>query len=633
MARISTQRGQSTTAHRFLMGLVVLASVCSQVSADEKSNSAATQERAILMQRYVVSATRVEKSPWRYAALPGFEVLSRASDEKTKWWLDALRRGLWIENAVLPKDWLPQSPVPDTVIIDDTDLEAIPTNQLRSQEVTLQTPGDALTWGGLSEKANIWSDRFDSHDNDTWAINVDLYGVDIEKPACVMGLGRVFHCAPSLPRWLISGMLGTKSGVFRESFMPVLEGEPGALVRSAEGPGTLWESLDETKKLKTLLKRDKKAKTPIPPLGTLFSDAGPTDERTALWESEAGLFVRWGLLGPGHDDPALSRAFLELVNRGRREPITEPVFEECFGFGYAAMEVRLESFLKVALAQPTSVSLEMPYSFPEAEMKPATADQIGRIIGDWLRMQGDSLRNKDPAMSAEFLGSSGRMLERAYREDNGLPPDVNPVHQSEQPESALLKSNPGSVVAMKPFIVAAIRIHDPGLLAVYGMYELDVGIDEKARELLGAAARSGVVRPRAQIALAKLRYAEAIGKPLGSQGKFSAQQIASILEPLNVALETPAPDAYGIFVQTMERDESRPDICEIRTLVEGATLFPRYTSLACQAALVCAQNGFTEQAANIGQTALAFSADKDSRRNLERLHLAHGVALRPITEP
>jgi hypothetical protein len=622
---------QLKVAYLFAMGLGALATIQSAACADEREDpAAAAQDGATMMQRYVVSATRIEKNPWRYASLPGFEVLSRASDEKTNWWLDALRRGLWIENAVLPRDWLPQSSVPDTVIIDDTDLETIPSSQLHSQAIKLHAPEDALTWGRFSGKANIWSDRFDAHDQDTYAINSDVYGVDIKIADCVMGLGRVYHCAPSLPRWLISGMLGRNCGGFRESFMPILEDAPGALIRRAEGPGTLWGSLDETQRLLKLLKKDKKTKIVIPPLSGLFAEVMPPDENPALWESEAGLFVRWGLMGPGQEDPAMSRAFVELVRRARREPVTERVFTECFGYGYAAMEVRLESFLKVVLAQPTSVSLEMPYSFPEAEMKPATADQIGRILGDWLRMQGENLRGKDPEMSAEFLRSSGRMLERAYREDNGLPPDASPMPQRERPANPSQNAVSGSVVVMKPFVVTATHIHDQGLLAVYGMYERDAGNDDKAREFLEAAVKAGVVRPRAYFALATLRYAEAAAKPLGAKGRLSAEQAALILEPLQGALGSPpASDAYGLFVQTLERCESHVGNREIEKLVEGVALFPRYTALAYHSALVCAQSGFIARANAMTDSGLEFATDKSSRHDFERLRSILGTASLP----
>jgi len=47
---------------------------------------------------------------------------------------------------------------------------------------------------------------------------------------------------------------------------------------------------------------------------------------------------------------------------------------------------------------------------------------------------------------------------------------------------------------MKPFVVSASRLHDPELLAVYGLYEHDTGDDGKAREFLEAAAKAGAVR-------------------------------------------------------------------------------------------------------------------------------------------
>ena len=51
----------------------------------DRDPAAAPSDRVVMMQRFVVSAARIEKNPWRHAALPGFEVLSRASDESTQW--------------------------------------------------------------------------------------------------------------------------------------------------------------------------------------------------------------------------------------------------------------------------------------------------------------------------------------------------------------------------------------------------------------------------------------------------------------------------------------------------------------------------------------------------------------------
>ena len=55
-------------------------------------------------------------------------------------------------------------------------------------------------------------------------------------------------------------------------------------------------------------------------------------------------------------------------------------------------------------------------------------------------------------MGGRFLGLAGRMLERAYREDNGLPPDVDVPH-GEHAAPSSQASTLGPAVAMKPFVV------------------------------------------------------------------------------------------------------------------------------------------------------------------------------------
>lgn len=594
--------------------------------ADQAADAAAAEAgRATMMRRYIVSATRVDKNPWRYASVPGFEVLSRTSDEKTSWELDSVRRGLFLENELLPGDWHPQPAVPYTVIIDDTDLETVPTSELHSQPIQFHSPVDALTWGELSDSANFSNDPVGSSDADTFAVNSNVHGVDTDNPACgSVSLDRLLRAAPPLPRWLLSGLMGAECGVFRESFVPIVDtgqiGFPSPDIRRVAGPGTLWVSLDETQRLLKSIKRDRKAKIEIPSVRGLFAEAPPTEDNAILMESEAALFVRWGLLGPDRRDPAISRAFLELARRSRRGPVTEQVFADCFGFGFAAMDEKLAAFLKSVLARPTSVYVDMPASFPAPVLREATADRIGRILGDWLRMEGESLRGSDLDLCEAFMFSAGRMLERAYREDNGLPPDVDPSRGGGQSAGTSPNAAYGSAVVMKPFVVSATHLHDPGLLAVYGLYERDTGNDGKAREFLEAAARAGVVRPKAYLVLAKLRYVEAIGRPLGLDGKISAQQAEGILDPLHSALRClPDPDIYRLIVETWIHCDAKPDVDDLVGIVEGAALFPRNTGLSYRAALLCAKDGYPAQAAELIDKGLVFTTSESNRGYFERL--------------
>jgi hypothetical protein len=302
------------------------------------------------------------------------------------------------------------------------------------------------------------------------------------------------------------------------------------------------------------------------------------------------------------------------------------MFSDCFGFGYVAMEERLANFLGYVIARPTSVPLVSSLRLPRPNMKAATADQIGRIIGDWLRMKGDSFAGNDPELSREFLSASGQMLLRAYEADNGLPPDVNPSSGGDRSAEPSQNSTVGRTVVMKPFVVSASRLHDPELLAVYGLYEHDTGDDGKAREFLEAAAKAGAVRPGACIVLAQMRFSEAADKPVGADDKLSAQQTASILEPLQTALRSsPDPDICSLIINVWRASEGKPADRDVQELVECAALFPRNTDLAYRTAVFCAHNGYNGQAAKLIDKAVIFATDDDNRASLNELRSSLGV--------
>lgn len=588
--------------------------------ADQASDpaSAAAQERAVKMQRFIVSAARVDKNPWRYASLPGFEILTRASPEKTASMLDSLRRGLWLQNDLMTKEWLPQSPVPYTVIIDDTDLATISVSQLHFQTINLQAPADAVAWGKLSGGALIWTDRLPACDSDTLAFNTNVFGVDMNTMAYgSISLDRLGHCAPPIPRWLVAGLVGPTSGIFREGFEPVVRrGLFGAgWIHNAIGPGTLWFSLEETQRLMDQIAQnkahDKATPIVVPPLQNLFREATPPPEDLPIWESEAALLARWGLMGPGSEDPATSRGFLELVRRARTEPISEHVFKECLGFGYDEMEKRLGYFLTAVLGRPTSLELDMPAEYPKPALKTATAGQVGRILGDWLRMQGDSYRRSDPSLSRESFYFAGRVLERALR--SGSWP---PGGRSEVP----VAPPPGDPDSQESVLASADRVSDPELLAVYGLFAHDTGNTGVSREFLEAAMKAKAVRPRAQIVLAQQRYSEAIGKPQGSGGKLSAQQASSVLVPVMAALQkAPSEEAYSLIVETWSRCDTRPGESDVDEIIKGAGLYPRNTDLAYDSALLCSLSGYDAQAAKLIDLGLVFTTHEVNRQHFLEL--------------
>ena len=576
----------------------------------------AAKNNLVLMPPVIVAATRLAKNPWRYASVPGFEVLSRASQDDTAWDLDGFQHGLWIQSAIIPKEWLPELPVPCTVIIDNTDLDQIRQDQPHSEALKFDAPADPLAWGSLSGRVHDAVEPI-STDGDTFSVNSNVFRVHAAGVTCdSLNLDSLLRSTPPLPTWVISGLIG-RDGLFRGGFVisiadgggigstgldPLIPPLVTANVQrrplnEAAGPGTIWVSAAETQRLLQLLKRDRNTRIPLLPLGELFAEALPPAEKRALWESESGLFLRWGLMGPGHDDSALSQAFLTLVRRARREPVTEKMFTECFGFGYGVMADKLATFLPKALATPTQIRrLQMPYSFPMPKLRAATPDETGRMLGDWIRMQGETLRLHNSATADNFFDAAGQMLWRAYRDDNALPD----------------QANTGSI--------SASQIRDPMLLAIYGLYEFDAGRDDKAREFLTAAVQADVVRPRAYQVLAGLRFAEANARPQGSNGRISRGQAATILEPLSKALRFPASlELYNLMVDTWGRCDAKPATGDLETLRAGTALFPRSLALTFKTALVFARHGYRAQAAELARQGLAFATKPSDRDRLEKL--------------
>jgi hypothetical protein len=563
------------------------------------------------------------------------EILTRASDENTRYLLDAYQRSWWVENEVLPENWLQGSLVPYTVIIDDTDPKILSPNGGSVAPIMERSSINSRSWnfsGRAEASLPVMSGWVRAADHDTTALSTNLY----HRPNFFhdpTGLDRLDRCEPPLPSWLIAGLVG-RFGLFemRGHVVFTFSRDPGVspavIFRRAR-----WVSDEETARL--LKERHHKTEIPFISLAQFFAEPPPQGESRALWESEAGLFVRWGLFGPrgffGLEKKPTERrqALVQFVHRARYEPVSETMFTECFGCGFGAMERILNDYLIETLAKPMEIKLNFLRNFPEPELKPATADQIGRILGDWLRMQGQSIHREQPEMSAKLLDAAGRILTRANKMDNGLPLDAEPVPQ-EGKDFQPISPKPGEpIVHLKPFVVSAERIHDPGLLAVVGLYEHDIGADEKARAFLEKAAKAGVVRPTAYLVLAQLRLAEAVAKPLGRDGKLSAKQADSILEPVKVALRSAARlEAWDLTVETLARCEVKPSSADLETIAAGVSQFPRSTSLALKTAELCTQSGNSKRAVELIDKSIPFVPDEDTRQKFQTLRTSLSASAR-----
>ncbi len=542
--------------------------------------------------------------------------MSRASDEDTSWELNALLRGWAVQEAVLPAEWLPTLPLPYLVIIDDTNLAAVQREQIQTRAVTLASPIDDASWGRFSRETLVWNESVTT-DGDTVAFDNNLYGVSHAGfPYAAIKLTTLPRATPPLPSWVLAGLF-RRSGLFREGFVfqapaVLVAGHVVAAsdqlwlkagtLKEAFGPGTIWSSPAETQRL---LNAPLWTRIPLLPLAQLFAEDPPSAADLPRWESEAGLFLRWGLMGPGREDAASFKSFLHFVERARREPVNEALFVACFGYGYGAMEEEVGAFPQ-ASPQPTDHRAGPEHSLPVPH--PAgPSGHSGRIGQSPRRLAAPAGRRcqraQNPPLSSGLLALSGRMLLGAYREDNALPPDQVTVDA-----------------------VAALHIQDPKLLAVFGLYDHDAGRDAKARELLEPAVAAQVMRPRAYLALAEIRYAEAVAHPGAGGGRLSTAQAEAVLDPLRQALRFPPnPEVYTLLADTWLRSAAAPPASDLALLAAGTAIFPRSTVLAYKSAVVCDHAGDRPQAMRLIDRALGFAIEPSAHSRLQALRASLGT--------
>jgi len=255
--------------------------------------------------------------------------------------------------------------------------------------------------------------------------------------------------------------------------------------------------------------------------------------RREVWRSQIMLFLRWV-----YDDGggARRKALWKFVDRSGTEPVTEGLFRECFGLGYEEAQGRMLEYLPRALNKGFDLAPGASVDAPTIRLREATDGERGRIIGDWQRKE------------TEFVRASAR----DYAEEYG-----------EQAEHTLMDAyDSGS--------------REPGLLAALGLYEYMDGDAVQERAFLEEAVRTGAVRPRAYVELARLRYAEAIRKPGGRGGRLDPAQVEAVMALLQSirAQLPPQLSGYELAAAALEHAEGPPSAADLGMLREGLGFFP-----------------------------------------------------------
>jgi len=608
--------------------------------------SAQPSHGVLELDTFVVEATRVGAHPWRYLSIPGYEILSQCDEGQTEAVAEHLANSLELERRLMPADSWGEVAVPLTFIlfnskhlnfvapyvpksmrevdrVGDFGRVLIPDPQTPNLVTIERFDQDAEKGGGT-----------DSGDSDTHCVvqnrwNAPWNWAGGEEGRGPIPLGRLFrvnNAVPPMPTWFEYGLVGP-CALFR---MRHVRDPQSHKVRGVVVAAASWLTDETTTSLVDHYNKEKKIPV-LPPISDLFRpDHTPQSSSLMDWPSpeymaEAALFLRWGMTpvaaAPKNRASKLAharsageaermneahqKAFSRFLSRCRNEPATESVFRDCFGFGYAEMQSILSRFLVTTAQEPFLLNPLVLRAWspndPVPSTRAATAAEVGRIIGDWLRMQADSFPAAQASEREAYLETAGHVLEQAFREQNGLLKSVQVLPPKDAPHAPSDDSASDADLADGPVAVSPSAIHDPHFLAVYGLYYFDRGDAISARVLLEASVQAKAPRPAAYIALSRLNRAVALAKPAGYEGRWSATQVAAVLTPLftvikNWKLEV---GGYLLIADAWAHSGAKPSLANLQVLLDGLHRYPLESSLRASTADVYAKWGYSEEADKI----------------------------------
>lgn len=534
---------------------------------------------------------------WRYTRIPRFEILSRCHDLTTEQLALAFHRANQLLGLVLPERFQLALDVPQALIFYDEELWPVAEQQAVAAMLKSHPPAraDGLPAPGASPRVQLEPitgskllgsgpppgaavrDSFFSNlmltdaDSITTFALVSKSNIDPQRSYLTTAYVRnlLQNRTPALPDWFTAGFMRLYDRMNFEGNTITVKPLRWDAAIVVPAPGTALADRDGAPDVVRIASRQEgqslKARRALElgqqPLQLNPADrshqdapAAPPHETSPApelrlpragfvdgvvpagdlgpWLEQAELLVSWGL------DPANGRAeaFWQWLDRSTAEPATESLFQECLGLDYAeaARSIIAYSTNHRGIRWVLPDHLARPPADPVLD---ATPLQIARLKGEWERLEARYVRRNQPDLEEQYVTLARRTLRRAY--DRGD--------------------------------------RDPRLLASLGLLELDAGKKAEAITLLEQAVQAGVIRPRAYFELARLRYDALVGRSTRNDGKYSAEQVASVVEPLLAGMKQSPPldAAYELLAHISTQSVAPPSDEVLAALEKGARLLPQ----------------------------------------------------------
>ncbi|PTX91415.1 hypothetical protein [Opitutus sp. ER46] len=557
----------------------------------ERSPAGGAEEPATVQLPPMIVSENTSDRPWRYVGTPQMEVLGRCDDGVLKDMVTRTYRLNELLGMLLPPALQHQTTHPRQVIL--VDAKSVPglSREFLAQfggltyarppatsnpspapgrpgqpgvVVDPSVPGTALP--PLPGEARIQTIPspvlYDLDRVATFAIaersSIDLTAMCFTPEYVrLLLVGRT----PELPAWYVAAWLRLYPACdFRDKAIHVAP--------------LIWLNEAETR----VLRDDPDAPRRVMPLVDLLGGWPSAADKAAVehWTVQAELLLRWALLNPER-----RAALARYIGTAARAGDSEALFRECFGFGYADARDYLSDYLPTAVRKGVVFELAKPAKPPRLRPRDATPAEIGRIKGDWERLETAFVRKRYPEFVGPYLMLARQTITRAR--------EVAP--------------------------------QDPGLLAVAGLLECDEGDHAAARPLLEAAVAGARCSPRVYVELAGLRLEDFTRSDDNEFQPLGPGQASFVLETLAPALEQqPAlPATYALMAAVWARSATGVGPKEIALLDEALLRFPRHIPLLYFGAMVMAQHRSIDAALTLARTGRALPQPAAMQKRFDEL--------------
>lgn len=284
------------------------------------------------------------------------------------------------------------------------------------------------------------------------------------------------------------------------------------------------------------------------------------------WPQQAHAFAHLCLFGEGGK---WKKPLSKLLVRAAKQPVTEALFKECFGMSFKEMGTHMRGY--VTFVDSTRQEFRAKGAKPAAPapvaLREATDAEVGRIKGYALQLAGQVSQGR-----SEFIA--------AY-------------HRGDR---------------------------DPELLAGLGLIELENGKTERGYQFLKAAVAGKTRNPDAYVALARERMAAAAAAP-GQDGRYSAEQTAEIVKLARSAVELPPTRAETceLLADVWARSAVSPAEDDVTLQIRAAIKYPGRLKLVYGAAVMSIDAKLYNEARTLVEHGIKFAPDPVTRLRFERL--------------